>query len=186
MRHAFRLLSLLLLLALGVPGVAAVRAQDATPPADMSAPEGVTFTPLGVAPGVALPSPVDLTVARMTLAPGAGFPLEPSDPEGALLVMEAGAMTIRVADVGWAISRGAAMQQAMATPSAEPTIAGVLEQVAMGTEATLRAGDMAYVPGSIAGEVRNDGAEPATALLVLTDPPGTLLGQGTPEATPAP
>jgi quercetin dioxygenase-like cupin family protein len=186
MRRALRVVPLVVLLVgglLGSLGVGPVHAQEATPEAGMMAPEGVTFTPLGVAPGITLPSPVDLTVARATFAPGAGFPLDASDPEGALVIMESGALTIRVEEVDWTISRGGALQQAMGTPNAEPDLSGILEAVAMGAEATLQAGDVAYVPGSITGEVRNDGQEPATVLLVLTDAGGTMMGQA---ATPTP
>jgi hypothetical protein len=189
MRRAFRVVPLVVLLdigLLGALGVGPVHAQEATPGAGMMAPEGVTFTPLGVAPGLVLPSPVDLTVARATFASGAGFPFDPSDPEGALVIMESGSLTIHVEELGWTISRGGAMQQAMATPNAAPDMSGVLEAVAMGAEATLQAGDVAYVPGSVTGEVHNAGPEPASALLILTDPSGSMMGQGAPEATPTP
>jgi quercetin dioxygenase-like cupin family protein len=183
MRRALRVVPLVVLLVvslLGSLGIGSVRAQDATPKAGMMAPEGVTFTPLGVVPGVTLPSPVDLTVARATFAPGAGFPFDPSDPEGALVITESGSLTVHVEEVGWTISRGGAIQQAMATPNAAPDLSGVLEQVAMGEEATLQAGDVAYIPGSVTGDVRNNGQEPATVLLVLTDASGSMTGTPTP------
>ena len=84
------------------------------------------------------------------------------------------------------ISRGAAMQQMMATPSAgPPDLSGTLEPVAQGQEATLQAGDVTYIPGNITGEVRNTGQDQASVLLILTDPAGTMMGGATPQATPA-
>jgi hypothetical protein len=55
------------------------------------------------------------------------------------------------------------------------------EAVAAGAEFTLEPGDSAVFPPSAAGEARNDGAEPATALAVFVAPPGE--GDA---ATPAP
>jgi quercetin dioxygenase-like cupin family protein len=68
----------------------------------------------------------------------------------------------------------------MATPGPEPDMAGVLEQVALGQEETLQAGDVAYIPGNRTGEVRNTGQDAASALLVLTDSAGSMLGMATP------
>lgn len=162
-------------------------AQSATPSAgEMQEPEGVTFTALGIAPGVTLQGATDLTVARAEFQPGVGFPFDASDPGGALVIMESGALTIRVEEQGWMISRGAAMLQMMATPmTGEPDLSAILEPVAKGQEGTLQAGDVAYIPGSLTGEVRNTGQEPASALLILTNPAGTMMGGATPEATPA-
>jgi len=49
----------------------------------------------------------------------------------------------------------------------------------MGEDATLEAGDVAYIPGSVNGEIRNDGDEPAVGLAVILAP-GGMLGMGTP------
>ena len=43
------------------------------------------------------------------------------------------------------------------------------------------AGDAAYIPGSVSGEIRNDGNEPAVAILVLVGPTA-----GGTAATPTP
>lgn len=157
-------------------------AQDATPESGEMAMEGLTFSLLGFAPGVTMPGAADLQVARSEFDPGAGFPFDASDPTGALVIVESGALTIHVDEQAWTISRGAALQEAMTTAGAEPDMAGVLEEVTMGTEATLEAGDVAYIPGNLTGEVRNTGQEPASALLVLVAPGGTMMG----DATPAP
>jgi quercetin dioxygenase-like cupin family protein len=154
-------------------------AQESTPSAGAMSMEGLTFNLLGVAPNVTLPSPADLQIARAGFAPGAGFPFDASDPTGSMAVVESGALTIRVEEQEWTISRGAALQQAMATPGAAPDMSGVLEEVAMGAEATLQAGDVAYIPGNLTGEVRNNGQEPASALVFLIAPSGAMMG-GTP------
>ena len=138
-------------------------AQEATPAGQEMG--GLTFEPMGFAQGVTLPSPADLTAARAGFEPGAGFPFEASDPEGAFVVVESGALTVRVEEVTWTISRGA----------------GSSEEVALGEEATLEAGDSAYVPGGVTGEVRNNGQERAEALVFLVSPSGAMAG-----ATPQP
>ncbi len=159
-------------------------AQEGTPSAEMSM-EGLTFTLLGVVEGAPLHSPADVQVARTGFDPGASFPFDASDPTGTIVVVEAGALTVHVEEQAWTISRGGALQQAMAsmeTPGAEPDMTGVLEEVAMGAEATVEAGDVAYIPGGVSGEVRNAGEEHAEALVVIIAPQGMMMG----EATPAP
>jgi hypothetical protein len=54
----------------------------------------------------------------------------------------------------------------------------------MGKNGTLHTGDVAYIPGSPIGDVRNDGQAPAWALLVEIGPSGAMMG-GEPAATPA-
>jgi quercetin dioxygenase-like cupin family protein len=180
--HRFRrLFPLVLVLLIGLVAVGAARAQDATPAAGEMSMEGLTFIPLGSASDVELPSPAYLEVARAGFAPGAGFPLVPTDATSAMVVVESGELTARVVEQAWTISRGAALQQAMATPGAMPDMAGAVEEVAMGAEATLQAGDVAYVPGNVSGEVRNAGQEDASALVFLIGPSGMMD-----EATPAP
>lgn len=192
MRRLFPVLAILIL-AVGItmlPGWSLVHAQDATPasgdaaldatPAsgDMAM-DGLSFELLGIAPGVALPAGADLEVARAGFAPGAGFPFDASDQVGVLVIVESGEITMRVEEQSWHISRAAALQQAMADDPMNPDMRGVLEEVAMGTEATLHAGDVAQIPGNLTGEVRNNGDVPASALLVLVDPI-TLDGAATP------
>jgi quercetin dioxygenase-like cupin family protein len=178
------LLSVVAVMLLGVLALRAqpvTVAQEATPSAEMSL-EGLSFTLLGIAPGVTLPGAADLEVARVGFAPGAGFPFDAGDPTGALVIIESGAITARVEEQTWTISRGAALQQAMEIAGADPDLSGVLEEIAMGEEATLAVGDVAYVPGGVSGEVRNTGEEHAAALIVLAGPAGMTMG----EATPAP
>ena len=129
-------------------------AQEATPAGE--AMEGLTFEPIGFAHGVTLLSPADLTAARTGFEPGAGFPFAASDPEGVFVVVQSGAITARVDEMTWTITRGA----------------GPSEEVALGEEAALEAGDAAYIPGGVTGEVRNDGQELARALVFLVSPSG--------------
>jgi quercetin dioxygenase-like cupin family protein len=81
------------------------------------------------------------------------------------VVVESGALTVRVDEMAWTITRGA----------------GSSEEVAPGEEATLEAGDSAYVPGGVNGGVRNTGQERAEALVFLVRPAGART-----EATPQP
>ncbi len=176
---SFATVMLLGLIALGAHPRAV--AQEATPSAEMSM-VGLTFTLIGVAPGVTLPGAADLEVARVGFDPGAGFPIDPGDPTGVLVIIESGTITAHVNERTWTISRGAALQQAMETAGAAPDLTAVLEEIAMGEEATLEVGDVAYVPGGVSGEVRNTGEVRAEALIVLAGPAGMTMG----EATPAP
>ena len=148
----------------GVTGQQAL-AQEATPLAQGSA-GGITYVPLGYLPGAAMPEAVDMEVARGTLAPGAGFPFAADDPAAAMMIMESGEITATVEDASWTISRGAAVAAVVTgTPAAAGTTE-VVEIIEAGETATFSAGDVAYIPGSVTGELHNSGAEPAVALLV--------------------
>jgi len=171
---------LLALVAAGrLPGAAA---QDATPPAGefLDLPEGVAFELLGLGVAEELPAaPADFVLVRFTLDPGASFPIEEADPSVALVYVEAGAFTVRV-EAPMTIIR-AAFIAAIATPGAvEEGAVPPPEEVAAGVEFTLAAGDSAVFPPNVAGEARNDGAEPAVALLAFVGPPED--GEATPAA----
>jgi quercetin dioxygenase-like cupin family protein len=153
-------------------------AQEATPSSDMQEPEGVTFEPLAITSGLTLPSPADMLAARFTVDPGAVLPLEASDPSGGMLIVESGTFTIRL-DAAWAVSRSGSFTAAIATAEATGAFTPSDEQIASGEEATLTTGDAAYIPGSITGEIRNDGQEPAEGLVVLVGPTEAMT-----EATP--
>lgn len=186
MRRLLPLLALVVVLILGASGLTgplAARAQDATPATDEGSMDGLSFTLLGIAPGVTLPGTADLQVARAGFEPGAGFPFDASDPVGVLVIVESGTLTLRVDEQSWFISRGAAMEQAMSSGDMNPDLSGVLEEVPAGAEGTVEAGDVVHIPGNLTGEVRNNGDEPASALLVLMDPGS--MGAGMAEATPA-
>ncbi len=176
------LLSAVVVVLLGMVGGGArpVAGQEASPAAGMSE-NGITFDPVAFALGAELPSAADLFVVRLGLDPGAGFPIEASDPSSGMLIVESGAFTVRV-DAPLAVTRGAGLLDAIATAEATGDVASSTEAVAAGEEVTLEAGDAVFIPGSIAGEIRNDGQERAVGLAFLAVPPE---GTGT-EATPTP
>ena len=170
-------------LALAGPGRAV--AQDATPAAeeDFQTPEGVTFEPLGFGPAEELPAaPALLVLVRATIEPGAGFDVGEDDASVALVHVESGALTVRL-EAPMRVLRAAAVA-AFATPGAvEEGDEPAFEEVAAGTEATLEAGDSVVLPPNVAGELRNDGAEPAVLLGAIVEPTGA--GGATPAASPA-
>ena len=167
MRRIPVLLSILAIVLLGLFAMGhstnVTRAQQATPSAgdDESAPPpGVTFEFLGVGSVDALPpAPADLGLYRLTLASGAAFPVDASDPSLALVYVESGTLTVAV-DVPLSILRGA-------------SVAGgefAQDAIAAGAEATVGAGDSFIGPAYAGGELRNDGTEPAVFLLAGIEP----------------
>jgi hypothetical protein len=134
-----------------------VQAQDATPTSEQAAgtPEDATFR--AVAAGfieVLAPSTASVVLGRIALEPGASIPFDPEDPSAILVYVASGELTFRV-DVPMTVARAAG--------SGTPTPP---EEVAADTEFTLGDGDSALFPGLMGGEVRNDGAEAASAWVV--------------------
>ena len=157
-----------------------VFAQEGTPAADESmSEEGLTYEPVAFAGGVELASPADMIVVRIGLEPGSGFAFDDTDPTGGIGVVEAGAVTVRL-DVPWTISRAGSMASAMATAEATGMYEPEIEEIAADEEATLETGDSAYIPGSINGEMRNDGDEPAVLLAFLSGPTEGMMDEATP------
>jgi len=158
-----------------LPALPDAYAQDATPAsADQMMPAGLTFEPLGLATGIDMPSTADLFAARLSLDPGATLPLFSDDPSAGLIVVESGVFTIQI-DAPLSVMRAGAMA---AESSAMPS----METTASGDTVTLAAGDSAYIPGSITGELRNEGDVPAVSLAFLASPSMGSMN----EATPAP
>jgi len=150
-------------------------AQAATPAGPMF-PPGVTAQPLAVGPGLPLPSPADLVLVRLTIAPGATLPNDPNDPSLALVSVESGTLTLHFT-TPLTITRAAAMAT-LATPEAAFPAP---EQVAAGATAKLAVGDSVIAPPNAGGDVRNEGNVPVVLLAAIVAP----SGMGTPEATPA-
>lgn len=178
----FAVVLLGLLAAAGPAARAAV--QEGTPLAEEEfAPEGVTFEPLGFGVSEELPAaPADLALARLTIEPGAGFPLDENDPSVALVSVESGALTVRAEDPIRVLR--AATLAAFATPGAvEEGAVSEAEEVAAGTEVALEAGDSVVFPPNLEGEVRNDGQERALLLAAIVAPPEGEAGAPA-EATP--
>ena len=166
--------------ALTVPPVAV--AQEATPASDEGMDvEGITFEPLSFAFGADVATPADLVVVRIGFDPGASLPGEENDPTVGIVLVESGTLTVQ-ADGPVTVTRGASMGEAMATAEATGDFRTLLESVAAGEAVTLEAGDAAYLPANMTGEIRNDGQERAVALAFLVVPPEGMMG----EATPAP
>ena len=154
------LLTTLTIAAVAAQGVnPSAQAQDATPPAEQQAEtlEGVTAR--SVASGsieVLEPGTANVNLGRIALAPGAALPFDPMDPSAVLVYTASGALTFQV-EVPITVARR--VDPGTPVPT-EP------EAVAADTEFTLRDGDFALFPPAIAGEVRNDGDEEATAWVV--------------------
>lgn len=153
----------------GLSSLSPAVAQDATPEASMEQ-AGITFEPLGFADHVQLPSEASLILVRVTLEPGAVSPSDANDPTAALFTVESGEVTV-VLEQEWSLTRSGAEF-------------GTSETFASGEEAILEPGDVAYLPGSVAGEVRNDGDEVATGTAVLVIPQEEMDAM-TAQATPA-
>ena len=153
-------------------------AQAGTPQADeFELPAGVTFEGLAFGLAEALPpGPTGLGLSRARLEPGARIDLDP-DPATFMVYIESGALTFRV-DTPVLVTRAVTGTPAAMTMEAAP------EEVAAGTDVTLEQGDAALFPpnvGGTAGEARNDGQEPAVALVVSAEP-----GEEGTDGTPVP
>ncbi|MDQ3694677.1 MAG: hypothetical protein M3464_13775 [Chloroflexota bacterium] len=169
---------LLAALMLSGPLVGSAVAQEATPTAEEFAPDGVRFDLLGISTATELPGvPADFVLVRFTIEPGAGFPIEEDDPSVALAYVESGALTARV-EAPIHVTR-AALIAAFTTPGTAEELTGP-EEVAAGTEFTLESGDSAFFPPNGEGEIRNDGEEPAVALVAIVAPPEEAAGTPTP------
>lgn len=158
-RLPFRSAVLVIVLMTLLAGLAPAVAQDATPPSTPASglPEDATFR--GLAAGsieVLAPSTANVVLGRIILAPGALVPFDPADPSALLVYVTSGEMTFRV-EVPIAVARSG---------RAGTPVASSPEEIAAGTEFTLRNGDSAIFPGNMTGEVRNDGSEEASALAV--------------------
>lgn len=160
-----------------------VRAQDATPAAGPpQEEEGVSFKPLGFAPGVALPARGDLILVDLEMEPGAVSTFEETDPTAGMLYVESGEFTVVNETTSWSVTRGQALQESLASGTMDDS--QFFEVIEAGQETTLAEGDVAYIPGSIIGELRNDGDAVASGTIFLVAP---FTGTGmTIEGTPAP
>jgi len=169
----------------GSPLMTVVHAQDATPASDeVESQSGSTFTTLGIALGETLPTLADLEMARVNFLPGFGFAFDASDPVGAMIYVEAGELTIRVEEESWQITRAAARETAIASATnGEQDLSSAMEDIAQGEEGVLHVGDVAYVPGSLTGELRNNGQETVELFVVQIAP--SMMDNVKPETKPA-
>ena len=157
-------------------------AQEATPAAeDEMMPEGLSFEALGYGTSESLPAaPAEFALIRIGLEPGAVLPLDAEDPTVGLVYVESGAVTFNVS---------AAMTVLHAAGEGTP-FPTETEEMAASADFTVAAGDSFVFPANVGGELRNDGAEPASILVVNLSPPmmGETMdeGAGDQAATPAP
>jgi len=105
---------------------------------------------------VLAPGTANLSLGRISLAPGASVPFDPNDPSAVLVYAASGELTFTV-DAPMTVARR--VEPGTPAPS-EP------EAVEANTEFTLRDGDSALFPPAISGEARNDGDEEAIAWVV--------------------
>lgn len=169
-RRAFSALLLALTLtSSAVVSLNGAQAQDATPPAAEATPTGATFRPLAAGSVEVLsPSTASIVLGRLSLDAGSSIPFDPEDPSAILVFISSGELTFHV-NVPMTVAR--AGTEGTPTPP---------EEVTADTEFTLSEGDSAIFPGSMTGEVRNDGAEDASAIVV------DVVHLITAEATPTP
>ena len=182
MRRFGVLLSLVVAMLLGTlaPGAQPPAvAQEATPAAEESM-EGIGFEALAFATALALPSTGEVGITRVSLEPGAMLPIEEGDPSYALAVIESGELTILQDDL-LVVTRAGALDAAMGEAEASGAFMPETEEIAAGQEVTIAAGDAVLFPPNASGEIRNDGAEPPVALVVVVGPPAP---EGTAAATP--
>ena len=129
----------------------AVLAQDATPSSEESAPEGGAFNAVALAFGVDVASPIDMIVVRIGLDPGAGFPIEDSDPTTGILVLETGTLTVRM-NAPVTVTRGTGLAGTLPPAGGDGGDVPSTEEIAGCESVTLEAGDTAFIPGDVSGE----------------------------------
>ena len=154
-------------------------AQEATPAGEAMVTEEVTFEPLTFASGAEIASPADLAVFQIRFAPGAVETYPASDPGAGILLVESGTFTIQI-EGPVTVTRGAGLAAAVAAAEATGDLSGLMESIPAGQAVTLEAGDAAYIPGYSAGQIRNEGQEPATGLGFLIFPAEGTMGEATP------
>jgi quercetin dioxygenase-like cupin family protein len=161
--------SAVLVLAVGIP----VAGQVATPQVETEGfplPAGVTAERLAAGPAEPLPpAPLVLELVRFTFAPGAVLHLPAESPSLALVSVEAGTLTARVA------------AQTVITRAAPRGIPSAPEAIAAGIEFTAGPGDSFMGPPNVAVEARNDGSELLMLLMAVLEPAAGMRA-----ATPMP
>lgn len=134
-------------------------------------PEGVTLDIAANAVIESLPDGLDqLVLYRMSLASETRFPIEPGQDGVALVEVEAGTLTAN-----------AAAELQISRAGAEP---GSIEAAPAGEDLTLEPGDSVLVPDDLTGELRNEG-EDEVSLLVLEAVSPTDAGDEEPMTPPA-
>ena len=174
LRRADALRGVLASAAVGLAGVTLTHAQDATPAFGQMAPAdtagGATFATVAFASGVTLPTPADVVMIRLGLAPGVSVPINETEPMAGLLLVEAGTLTFRSSEPQTVTRAGLAA--AIATAAATGNDAAASETIPAGTDITLDTGAATFVTATASGTLRNDSQEPAAGLITLFVPTG--------------
>ncbi len=136
-----------------------ISAQEASPPGGFEIAPGVTAEALAFVPGREAPA-----LYRLTFAPGVTYTIMPA-PDISLVYEEIGALAFTL-DAPVTITRAGAAD--------EPG-----EAIAADTGFTLNAGDYTTFPALVGGEARNEGGEPASAVVASIIP---MEGMATPAA----
>ena len=122
-------------------------------------PTGVTAEHLAAVSAEALPqAPVIIELVRFTFAPGAVLQLPEESPSLALVYVESGTLTARIAE------------PVLITRVMPMDIPSTPEAIAAGTEFSAGPGDSFVGPPHVAVEARNDGSEPLVTLAGCPQP----------------
>jgi hypothetical protein len=131
-----------------------------------------------------LPSPGDLIMVRVVLAPGAHLPLDAADPTGGILLTESGTFTIE-AQSPFEVSR--AMTPVGAFATAKDTAMGEHipqhDAIVDGRTVHLAPGDAADLPGYLHADIRNDSDQPASGLMIMIVPTRITPTENAPSPT---
>jgi len=155
---------------------ARLAAQGATPAAGPTGPVGVTAQPMGVGQPASAPG-LELTLRRITIAPGGGIPAH-SHPGALVIFVEAGT---------WGYTAlGGTAQLTRAAVGGTPVPA---EPMPTGTEVILTAGDWLFVEDP-QDDIRNAGDDDVVLLVAgltrIGEPFTALMTDMAMGATPAP
>lgn len=163
MRRPIGLMSVAAVVLLGVATAgwtSGASAQEASPPpGGFEIAPGVTAEALAFVPGQEAPA-----LYRLTFAPGVTYTIMPA-PDISLVYQETGGLVFTL-DAPVTITRAGAADK----PG---------EAIAADAEFALNAGDYTTFPALVGGEARNDGEEPASAVVASIVPPE---GMATPAA----
>jgi len=148
----------------------AIAAQPATPQAEMGVelPAGVTQQNLAVGSAAPLLPGGIIELARFTFAPGAVVVLPEASPSLALVSVESGILSVRIA---------APVTITRVAPGGNPEEP---ETIPAGTMFTADQGDFLVGPPHVAVEARNDGSEPLVLLMAVLEPAAEMAVAATP------
>jgi mannose-6-phosphate isomerase-like protein (cupin superfamily) len=180
MRRIIAALAVVALVSLAIAGAVAsprrVIGQEASPSPGMQAPVGITFQFIGYGKLPQNMEPQDaMSMFRILFKPGAGFPVDKTDPTTALVTVEKGTLTVTV-DTDIVVLHGGAMTGQMTQQD--------FTAMPAGQQFTMTVGDSALFPAYSSGQVSNEGPDDLTILVAQLEPPG--YSEATPGAMATP